>query len=389
MMSAANNVAGQTAYEVSSWSSCSADCGWGVQTRNATCRDAAGAIATDCGFAISLSSPCFNNPCRYYSLDWAENMKNDSLTVWKVGDTAKLTWTGGVEDGYVVIRLFHLHGELKSQLYEMNSHLEALDPLLGTDFTGQVIYQGANLYKYDWVVPATVLPSRRYLIELEATNSQFYKLGFASTKIHASVQGLAKFEFKWITSAASATAIKILIEDDYGKTVEVTLDGPHVAGAIQTKLLDVDLGEIREIHSDFAILESVLITSQVTGYVGNFGFSNGTNSYLPSCYSYGDCRLCGESTHCGWCDSRQLCLPLATDAKTWSKIVDCIADPQRPNGYWNANGCIEYINCTSGTDSPNINNPTTGPNPTTGKKNSANTLLYGITLLLALLSILL
>jgi hypothetical protein len=233
---------------------------------------------------------------------------------------------------------------LKSELYEMNAHLEALDPLVGTDFTGQVLYQGPNKHMYDWVVPASVMPSRRYLLEIDATSDIYYKLGYPSAKIHISVQGTSKYEFRWIASEAYAGAIKITIEDDYERYVDVDLAGPHVAGVVQVKVLDVDLGEIREIGTTSAILESVLITSQVTGYVGNFGFKNGTDS-RPSCFTYPDCKQCGMSSHCGWCDSRELCLPLATDLKMWSKTMDCIADTSRPSGIWNPFGCIEYVSC--------------------------------------------
>jgi len=341
-MTATNNDAG-TEYEVSSWSSCD-ECGWGVKNRTAICRDATGAIAADCGYQISLLTNCFEKQCQFYPLNWADNLKNDSLAVWKVGQTANLKWEGGVQDGYVVIRMYHLHGDLKSELYEMNSHLESLDPLVGTDFTGQVIYQGPNTHSFNWVVPATVMASRRYLLEIDATSDIYYKLGYPSAKIHISIQGPSAFEFRWITSAAYATAIKITIEDDYDRYVDVDLAGPHVAGVVQKLTLNVDLGEIRDIMTTSAIMESVLITSQVTGYVGAFGLENVTVAH-PSCFTYHDCKQCGNSPHCGWCDSRQLCLPLATDLKTWSKVMDCIPDTSRPNGFWNVNGCIDYVSC--------------------------------------------
>jgi len=397
-MSASNNVAARNAFDVTTWGGCSEDCGWGTKNRTAVCRDPAGAVVTDCGFQISTVEVCFVQACKYSPITWDDSLKNDSVTVWKVGDTAALKWTGGVEDGYAIIRLYHLHGELKNELNEMNSHLEALDPLIGTEFSGKVLYQGPNIYKNNWIIPATLLPSRRYLLELEATNSQYYKLGYASSKIHISIQGASSYEFKWIASQASAAAIVITIEDDYDRMVNVNLDGPHTAGTLMTKTLSVDLGEIREIKTTSTMLESVLITSSVTGFVGVYGFRNITGDSSPSCYVYPDCRTCGYSTNCGWCDSRKLCLPLAVDGKTWSKVVECIADPLRPNGFWNPNGCIDYTNCTN---TGSVNGATTGSATTgsgttgaatgissTTKKNAGNTLQYGIALLLALLSIL-
>jgi len=252
------------------------------------------------------------------------------------------------------------------------------------------------------------MASRRYLIEIDAVNSNSYSLGYKTAKFHMSIQGVSSYEFRWLANTTSAADMKVLIDDDYDRTVEVVLAGPHTAGVVMTKTLSVDLGEIREVHSNDVILESLMITNQVTGYVGLYGFQNGSDTSLPSCLSYKDCRECGYTYHCGWCDSRHLCLPLASDGKTWSKIMDCVADPIRPTAFWNANGCIDYSNCTAtntggkttGTTTGSTSTGATSGSTTTGAtttgsatktattKSAGNTIQYGIVLILVVLSML-
>jgi hypothetical protein len=309
-------------------------------------------------------------------LNWDESYKNESLAIFSKGDVVGLNWTGGADDGYVSIKLYTLHGDARNILNELTLHVGDITPQLDeSEFVGRLVYFGPNLHKYDWTVPSDLIPGRNFMLELESVTVSDVPLGYEKKDIHISIKGASSFDFTYIATAAAGD-ITVTFQDDYDHLINVVFTGPHTVGS-NKKSISADMGEVKEAKTTSTNIESVLVSQASTGYVGVFGFVNSTGALVPSCYEFVDCRRCGLSSTCGWCESRHMCLPLHSDTKSWSKVVDCHYDPLHPDGFWSANGCLRYTAC-------NMNGSAiVAPCPT--KNSGVETLISLVVLLLSIL----